>query len=76
MLLFRIRESLLFQLMLTLGCAVRELPVAVFESHCLVPAFSVIRKRLMIMFLVVDAVLLLLMLRRLLSFCSYVCIAT
>ena len=60
----RIKELLLFQLMLTLACVVRKLLVVVFESHCLVPAFSVIRKRLMIMFLVVDAVLLLLMLKR------------
>ena len=58
--------------MLTLACAVRELLVVVFESHYLVSAFSVIRRRSMIMFLEADAVLLLLMLRRYVNFCQFV----
>ena len=58
--------------MLTLAYAVRKLLVVVFESHYLVSAFSVIRRRLMIMFLEADAVLLLLMLRRYVNCCQFV----
>ena len=64
-------ESLPWQLMPILACVVRKLLVLVLESHCLAPACSVLRGKLMIMFLVVDLVLLLLLVTRLLYACLY-----